>query len=145
MRRSRTTPSAARWVVSAVGLLLVGYLAVLSVQPSILDALPPWLGWFGRPGSMLTLGIVVAVLIAACVLTFRADTNHRVVGVSLTMIAVLITMSAILGLSGYWRCHDANHPAFFTPLMATASLVKGAERYAEFRPAADAQVGDGGE
>jgi len=61
------------------------------------------------------------------------------------MIAVLITMSAILGLSGYWRCHDANHPAFFTPLMATASLVKGAERYAEFRPPADARSGDGGE
>jgi len=65
-----------------------------------------------------------AVLIAACVLTFRADANHRVVGVSFTMIAALITMSAILRLSGYWRCHDANHPAFFTPLMATASLVK---------------------
>ncbi|BCI85419.1 hypothetical protein NIIDMKKI_06250 [Mycobacterium kansasii] len=41
------------------------------------------------------------------------------------MIALLITMSAVLGLSSYWGCHDANHPAVFTPLMWTAQLVKG--------------------
>ena len=74
---------------------------------------------------MLTIAIVVAVLIAACVLTFRSEGSHRLVGVSFTVIAALISMSAILGLSSYWGCHDANHPAFFTPLMATAQLVKG--------------------
>jgi hypothetical protein len=121
----RTPRQVVRWVVSALSLLLVGYLAVLALVPSILDALPPWLGWFGRPGSMPTLGIVIAVLIAACVLTFRSNASHRVVGVSFTVIAVLITMSAVLGLCSYWGCHDANHPAFFTPLMATAQLIKG--------------------
>jgi hypothetical protein len=115
----------ARWVVSAVGLLLVGYLAVLALVPWIVDALPPWLGWFGRPGSMPTLAIVIAVLIAACVLIFRSDGSHRLVGVSFTVIAALVSMSAVLGVTAYWGCHDANHPAFFTPLMATAQLVKG--------------------
>ncbi|OBI49234.1 RyR domain-containing protein [Mycobacterium sp. E796] len=114
-----------RWVVSGVGLLLVGYLAALALVPSILDALPDWLRWFGRPGSMPTLAIVIAVLIAACVLSFRSSTSHRVVGVSFTVIAVLVAMGAVLGLSSYWGCHDPNHPAFFTPLMATAQLVKG--------------------
>jgi hypothetical protein len=125
MRRRRTTSPILRWAVTAAGLLLIVYLAVLALRPAVVDALPSWLGWFGRPGSMPTLGIVVTVLVAVCVLTFRSDGGHRLVGVSFTVIAVLITMSAILGLSSYWGCHDANHPAFFTPLMATAQLVKG--------------------
>jgi hypothetical protein len=123
--RPRTAPPVVRWAVNVAGLLLIGYLAAVALRPAIVDALPKWLGWFGRPGSMPTLGIVVAVLIAVCVLTFRSDVSHRMVGVSFTVIAALITMSAVLGLSSYWGCHDANHPAFFTPLMATAQLVKG--------------------
>ncbi|OBI28050.1 hypothetical protein [Mycobacterium sp. E2238] len=125
MRPTRAPSPTLRWGLTAVGVLLIVYLGVLDLWPWIIDAMPPALGWFGRPGSMPTLAIVVAVLIAACVLTFRSDNSHRVVGVSFTVIAVLIGMSAILGLTSYWGCHDANHPAFFTPLMATASLVKG--------------------
>src|SRR5262249_44427874 len=125
MPRKWTSLPILRWVVSGAGLLLIAYLAVVALRPSIIDALPSWLGWFGRPGSMPTLGIVVTVLIAAGVLTFRSDSSHRLVGVSFTVIAAMILMSAALGLSSYWGCHDANHPAFFTPLMATAQLVKG--------------------
>jgi hypothetical protein len=125
MRPKRTPSPVLRWAVTGIGLLLVVYLAVLALRPSIVDALPPWLGWFGRPGSMATLAIMVALLIAACVLTFRSEGSHRLVGVSFTVIAVLVSMSAVLGLSAYWGCHDANHPAFFTPLMATAQLMKG--------------------
>jgi len=125
MRPTRTPSPIVRWVVTAVGLLMIGYLAVVALRPSLVDALPRWLGWFGRPGSMPTLGVVVTVLIAACVLTFRSGGAHRLVGVSFTVIAAMIAMSAVLGLSSYWGCHDANHPAFFTPLMATAQLVKG--------------------
>jgi hypothetical protein len=125
MRPTRSPSPVARRAVTGTGLLLILYLAVLDLAPSIVDALPPALGWFGRPGSMPTLAIVVTVLITACVLTFRSDSSHRVVGVSFTVIAALVSMSAVLGLSSYWGCHDANHPAFFTPLMATASLVKG--------------------
>lgn len=125
MRPTRSPSPVVRRAVTGTSLLLILYLVVLDLAPSIIDALPPALGWFGRPGSMPTLAIVVTVLIVACVLTFRSDSSHRVVGVSFTVIAALVSMSAVLGLSSYWGCHDANHPAFFTPLMATASLVKG--------------------
>lgn len=126
MRRTATASSIARWAVFAVGLLVIGYLAAVALQPSILDALPGWLRWFGQPGSMATIAIVVAVFGAVCVLTLRSDGGHRLVGVSFTVIAVLITMTAVLGLSSYWRCHDTSHPAFFTPLMWTAQLLRAA-------------------
>lgn len=125
MSRTKTPSPVVRWVVIGLALLLVVYLSVLDLQPRILDALPPTLAWFGRPGSMATLTIVVSVLLWAAVLIFRSGSSHRVVGVSFTLIAALVPITAVLGLSSYWGCHDANHPAFFTPLMATASLVKG--------------------
>jgi hypothetical protein len=125
MPRNMTASPVVRWIVNAAGLLLVGYLAAVAAQPAILDALPGSLRWFGRPGSMPTIAIAVAVLVTVCVLTFRSKASQQLVGVSFTVIALLISMSAILGLSAYWGCHDANHPAFFTPLMATAQLVKG--------------------
>lgn len=69
---------------------------------------------------MLSVGIVVAVLFAVCVVAVRAEGSHRLVGVSFTVVAALVCISAVLGLSSYWRCHDANHPAVYTPLVATA-------------------------
>lgn len=125
MARTKTPSPVLRWVVTGVGLLLIVYLTALDLQPAIIETLPRTLAWFGRPGSMPTLTIVVAVLIWASVLTFRSGSSHRVVGVSFTLIAALVPITAVLGLSSYWGCHDTNHPAFFTPLMATASLVKG--------------------
>ncbi|GBG36311.1 hypothetical protein [Mycobacterium montefiorense] len=125
MRPNRAPSPTLRWALTAVGLLLIVYLAVLDLRPSITDALPRGVRWFGQPGSMPTLAIVVIVLIWASVLTFRSGSSHRVVGVSFTLIAALVPMTALLGLTSYWGCHDANHPALFTPLMATASLVKG--------------------
>ncbi|BAX94489.1 hypothetical protein [Mycobacterium shigaense] len=125
MREKKPPPPALRWAVTAAGLLLIAYLAVIALRPSILDALPPAVRWFGKPGSMPTLMIVVVVLVWASVLTFRSGNSRRLVGVSFSLIAALVPMTAVLGLSAYWGCHDANHPAFFTPMMATASLVKG--------------------
>jgi len=125
MRPRWTPPPVVRWAVTATAVLLIGYLAVLALNPSVIDVLPAWLRWFGRPGSMLTITVVVAMFIAVCYLTLRSGSSHRMVGVSFTLIAALIGTSAILGLTSYWGCHDANHPAIFTPLMATAQLVKG--------------------
>ncbi|EPQ78549.1 RyR domain-containing protein [Mycobacterium marinum] len=125
MLRSRKAAPLARWVLSLVGLLLIGYLAAVALQPAILDQLPSPVSWFGRPGSMATIAIVVGVLGAVSVLTFRSSASHRLVGVSFTVIALLVSASAVLGLSAYWSCHDDNHPAVFTPLMWTAQLVKG--------------------
>lgn len=125
MGQKRIAPPPVRWTMSVLAVLLIGYLAAVALQPAILDLLPSGVGWFGRPGSMATTAIVVGVLVAVCVMTFRSNASHRLVGVSFTVIAVLITMSAILGLSSYWNCHDENHPAVFTPLMLTAQLIKG--------------------
>jgi type VI protein secretion system component VasK len=79
MARSRSTSPIVRWVVNATGLLLIGYLAAVALWPSIVDALPKSLRWFGQPGSTATMAIVVAVVVAVCVLTFGSDgsTRHR--------------------------------------------------------------------
>jgi hypothetical protein len=124
MARSRSTSPIVRWVVNATGLLLIGYLAAVALWPSIVDALPKSLRWFGQPGSTATMAIVVAVVVAVCVLTFGSDGSHRLMGVSFTGVAVLIGITVVLSLSAYWRCYDAKHPAFFTALMATAQLIR---------------------
>ena len=124
MRRLVTAGSVLR-VMFAIAVLLIVYLAALALRPSILEMSPPWLRWFGRPESMTTVGIVVAVLVTVVVLTIRTEGSHGLVGVSFTVVAALVTMSAVLGLSAYWRCHDANHPAIYTPLVATAQLITG--------------------
>ncbi len=76
MRPRWTPPPAMRWVVTATALVMIGYLAMLALKPSIIDALPAWLSWFGRPGSMLTIAIVVAMFIAVCYLTVRSGGSH---------------------------------------------------------------------
>jgi hypothetical protein len=124
MRRRVTTSRPVRWIVSATGLLLLGYLCLRALWPAPADALPTWLGWFGRPGSLPTITVMLAVLVL-CVMSFRAVGGRRLIGVSFTVIAGLTLLTAVLGLSSYWNCHDSNHPAVLTPLMATASLVKG--------------------
>jgi hypothetical protein len=125
MRRRLMTSRPGPRVAFATALLLILYLAALALRPSIRDAQPPWLSWFGRPESMLSVAIVVAVLFTVCVVAVRAEGSHRLVGVSFTLVAALVSISAVLGLSSYWRCHDANHPAVYTPLVATAQLITG--------------------
>lgn len=125
MRRNLMTSRPVWLGALAIALLLIAYLAALAVRPSILNTLPPWLRWFGRPESMPTVAIVITVLVAAGVLTIRAEGNHRLVAISFEVVAALVTMSAVLGLSSYWKCHDANHPAVYTPLVATAQLITG--------------------
>ncbi|OBF73060.1 hypothetical protein A5750_15660 [Mycobacterium sp. 852002-51613_SCH5001154] len=124
MRRSVTTSPPVRRIASVAGLLLLGYLCLLALRPVSRDALPAWLRWFGQPGSGPTLLVTLAIL-ALFVMAFRSTGGGRATGISFTVIAALIGLTAILGLSSFWSCHDANHPALFTPLMATASLVKG--------------------
>ncbi|MBW0015673.1 RyR domain-containing protein [Mycobacterium sp.] len=124
MRRSVATSRPARWVASVVGLLVLCCLCLLALRPSTSNALPAWLRWFGQPGSGPTLAVTLAVL-TFCLLSFRSAGAGRRVGISFTVIAALISVTAALGLSSYWYCHDVDHPAIFTPLMATASLVKG--------------------
>jgi hypothetical protein len=44
---------------------------------------------------------MVVLLIAACVLTVRSEGSRRLVGVSFTVIAVLVSMGAVSGPSAY--------------------------------------------
>ena len=125
MRPAVTRSRLVRWVISAAALGLVAYLSVLAVRPSAARGLPAWLRWFGQPGSWQTIAVVAAVLAALCVLGFRTQRRLGSGNVPITVIAGLAATGAVLGFSSYWNCHDATHPPFITPLMWTASLVKG--------------------
>ena len=56
MARSRSTSPIVRWVVNATGLLLIGYLTAVALWPSIVDALPKSLRWFGRRETCMIPG-----------------------------------------------------------------------------------------
>ena len=73
----------------------------------------------------MTIVLSLCVLILMCVSISRTASGRRLVGRSFTVIALLVVICAVLGMSSYWKCHDDNHPAFFTGLMATTQLVKG--------------------
>lgn len=124
MRNGVSGSAVARGSLSVVAILLLAYLAVLSLFPDVRDGLPPGLQWFGRPNSALTIGIVVAVLSAVGAMLFRSGRVGRA-GAPVAVVAGLALISLVLGLTSYWNCHDATHPRFFTPLMWTAGVVKG--------------------
>jgi hypothetical protein len=125
MHRNLTPSRVVRFTLSAVAAALLGWLCALAVRPSVADAMPARLNWFGRPGSWPTVAIVVVVLVALCALSFRSQGAQRSGNVPIAVVAGLAATSAVLGLSSYWSCHDATHPAFFQPLTWTAALVKG--------------------
>jgi hypothetical protein len=114
-----------RTVLLVVALVSLGWLAVLAARPSSAELLPTWLRWFGEPGSAITIVIVTAVILALCVLTFRAHGASGSGAVPVTVVAGLAATSAVLGLSSFWSCHDETHPVFFQPLIWTIELVKG--------------------
>lgn len=124
-QRAVTTVGLVRWGISGIALALVGYLSALALWPSASAGLPTWLRWFGRPGSWQTIAVAAAVLAAVCVLGFRTQPTRRSGNVPVTVIVGLAATAAVLGFCSYSRCHDATHPPFITPLMWTASLVKG--------------------
>jgi hypothetical protein len=125
MHRNVTPFRLAQLGLSAIAVALLGWLCVLALRPSAADAMPTRLSWFGRPGSWPTVAIAVAVLVALCALSFRSQGARRSGNVPIAVVAGLAATSAVLGLSSYWHCHDATHPAFFQPLTWTAALVKG--------------------
>lgn len=114
----------ARAALPAVAVVLLGYLAALALSPSLLEHMPRALQWFGRPNSAATIAIVVAVLAAVAVMLFRARVAGQV-GAPVAVVGGLALVSLVLGFASYWNCHDASHPRFFTPLLWTASVVKG--------------------
>ena len=98
--------------------LVFSYLAVVAVVPEIRMRLPPTLQWFGRPNSIATLAIAVAlIIVVALSSTIRSKPAKIALGLGL--------LSAALAGASYWHCADSNHPAFFTPLIWSLDLVTG--------------------
>ncbi len=117
--------TATRGVLSVVAAILVCYLAVLASWPQARDGLPTAVKWFGEPNSAPTIAIVFIVLIGLAAALWRSGANRRP-GAPVAIVAGLALIGAFLGLASYWRCHDESNPTFFTPLIWTADLVKGA-------------------
>jgi hypothetical protein len=108
----------------AVVAAMAAYLAVLALRPSLRAAAPAWLSWFGQPGSWQTISIVIGVIVALCVLSYRSPSSGAG-SVSLTIVLGLTTLNLVLAFASFWQCHDSSRPPFFTPLMWTALVVKG--------------------
>ncbi|MBV8293824.1 MAG: hypothetical protein JOY55_18810, partial [Mycobacterium sp.] len=125
MPRSAAPSRSVQTALLAVALVFVGWLSIVAARPSAAGWLPTWLRWFGRPGSAPTIAIVVAVIAALCVLSFRSHSARRSGNVPVVVVAGLAATGVVLGFSSYWNCHDATHPVFFQPLIWTVSLVKG--------------------
>lgn len=112
-------------VFFVLALVMIGWLCILGARPESADWLPDRLRWIGGPGSITTIAIVVTVIVALCVLRFRAHNTRRSGNVPVVVVAGLAATSAVLGASSVWYCRDAAHPAFFQPLLWTISIVKG--------------------
>lgn len=125
MRSIATPGRISRLVLFALAIVAIGWLCVLARWPAAAEALPSWMGWFGRPGSWATVAITVLVLATLCTLSFRAHGGTRSGSVPAVIVAGLAATAALLGLSSYWDCHDDAHPGFFQPLIWTAWLIKG--------------------
>jgi hypothetical protein len=124
MRRTVNLRRLVRAAFSGIAALLVVYLALLALWPTLSDSLPAALRWFGRPASGATIGITLVVLTVACALNFRSP-GLDLKGVPVKIIAGLIATTLVLGLSSYGPCHDERHPAFFSALASTFSLFRG--------------------
>lgn len=114
----------AHLALGVLAVVLIAWLCALARWPAAADGLPPWLSWFGRPGSLPTVAVTVSVLVVLCTLSFRAK-GAGAGGVPAAVVGGLATAGALLGLSSFWECHDGTHPRFFQPLIWTAVLVKG--------------------
>jgi hypothetical protein len=125
MQRRAAPSRSVQIALSAVALVLLGWLCILAARPSAADWLPKRLTWFGQPGSSTTIAIVVTVIVALCVLSFHSHSARRSRNVPVVVVAGLAATGAVLGFSSYWHCHDPTHPVFFQPLIWTVSLVKG--------------------
>jgi hypothetical protein len=121
----RASARSLEMVLFVLALLMIGWLCILGARPESADWLPDRLRWIGGPGSITTIATVVTVIIALCVLRFRAHSTRRSGNVPVVVVAGLAATSAVLGASSVWYCRDAAHPAFFQPLLWTISIVKG--------------------
>jgi hypothetical protein len=119
----RGSARAARIVLLVGAVVLISYLVFRAVKPTA--TLPPPLDWFGRPGSGWTITIVFTVIAVLCILAYWSRRNRSAATVPVAIVVGLTASSAVLSFSSFLQCHDPSHPTFVTPLIWTASLVKG--------------------
>jgi len=102
----------------------VAYLALVAVIPAAREGLPPAVKWFGCPGSWQSILIVVGLILALCVFSYRRGGGGSS-SLPVTIVLGLTAVNCVLSVASYWNCHDATHPMFVTPLMWTLQLLKG--------------------
>jgi hypothetical protein len=84
-----------------------------------------WLRWLDEGGDWVPVVLVTAVVALLCIVTYRLRRNRSSAAVPVMIVIGLTATSLVLGFSSYWRCTNEEHPKFITPLLWTASLVKG--------------------
>ncbi len=112
--------------MTVVTIVVVGYLALVAARPSILEGLPAAVSWFGSPYSVWSIVIALVLVLS---LTYVYTRGHGTSAAPIALVAGLAALSAVLGMASYMRCHDGQHPAFFTAVIATAKLMRGDAGY----------------
>lgn len=104
----------------------IGLILCLALQALLWkNKWPRWLEWLTQGGDWVPTIFVVAVIALLCILTYRFRPNRSSVGVPVVIVSSLTAISLVLGFSSFWRCTNAHHPTFITPLLWTVTLLKG--------------------
>ena len=101
----------------------LAYLCVVAVNPRVADRAPAWLAWFGVPGSVVSIPVLLAFP-ALYFLGRVATGRHILPGAPVLALTVMAVSSLALGLSAYWSWHGKQLP-FFAPLAWTLGLFVG--------------------
>ncbi|PRC46077.1 hypothetical protein C6A85_91925, partial [Mycobacterium sp. ITM-2017-0098] len=99
------------------------YVCVLALYPSLSNAAPSWIRWFGAPGSHATIAVVLAFPLLHFALR-RVTGKTALTGPPLIVIAAMAASALALGMSAYWRCYGDQAPVF-APLSWTLALFAG--------------------
>lgn len=122
-RRKQANVQRLRKVLGGVYVGLISYMGLVALFPWILGHAPSGLRWFGAPGSLPTLVVVLAFPAAILLLGRTAGRPVRA-GTPLLILAAMAVSAAILGLASFWRCHGGQSP-ILTPLSWTLALFLG--------------------
>ena len=100
--------------LTALYVAMILYLCCTAIWPRVLTAAPKPLAWFGQPGSVWTIAVVLVIPLLF-VLHWRFNRNAPI-KIPLLLLTTMATSALLLGMSSYWRCHGSLSP-FFTPLV----------------------------
>ncbi|CAM3666945.1 hypothetical protein SMNI109538_06330 [Smaragdicoccus niigatensis] len=122
-----------RRVILLVAVFEIGYLSFLALNTPpddrtrnnrFRDGLWDWVRWFGEPNSLPSTLVVVATIVLACVLAYRARAVTRDKTVPIVVVVGLLGVCAVLGFSSFFRCGN-KATSVFSPILWTTWLMKG--------------------